>query len=88
MPPLGATRKRAIALLSKGYFPKELPPAFTTADFGRQCWAIVRDGKSAGVFSVQKAKAGSKISGSYHYNIIPSPLESDLTRGIPKAAMI
>lgn len=44
------------ALLSKGYFPRELPPVFTTEDFGWFSSDIVDRWKSDDVFKVDKNK--------------------------------
>jgi hypothetical protein len=44
------------SLLSAGYFPKELPPVFTTVDFGTHAEAIIADWRDAGIFSVKPAK--------------------------------
>ena len=55
MPNIGVNGVRD-ALLGKGYFPKELPPAFTTADFGRLSKDILADWKSAKVFSFKPIK--------------------------------
>ncbi len=43
------------ALLSKGYFPKELPPVFTTEDFGEHSLDILADWKAGKVFKTDKA---------------------------------
>ena len=45
-------------LLSKGYFPKELPPVFTTAHFGSHAAEIIESWRSDEVFST---KAADKI---------------------------
>lgn len=62
------------ALLSKGYFPKELPPVFTTLDFGREADKIVKDWQKAGVFkrdvkSLGKLPGKKKRSGAFTYNL-------------------
>ena len=52
MPQIKASAVRD-TLLAKGYFPRELPPAFTTSDFGRLSINIQTDGDfnySPGVF--------------------------------------
>lgn len=65
------------ALLSKGYFPKELPPAFTTNDFGIHADAIVADWLSTGVYAVKECKEFGKIGGKryrsrYSYKNVPA----------------
>lgn len=65
-----ATRMRA--LLGKGYFPKELPRAFTTNDFGRHATEILEEWKSNKVFAEVKTKSkvnGNKKFGSFNYNV-------------------
>ena len=61
------------ALLSKGYFPKELPQTFTTADFGFHSAEILRDWQTAKVFSthekVGKTPAKKKRRDAYNYNV-------------------
>lgn len=65
------------ALLSKGYFPKELPPVFTTVDFGLHADAIIDDWKTAKVFEIKRSKDFGKIGGKrfrskYSYKKVPS----------------
>ena len=48
---MSADKIRA-SLLSKGYFPKELPPAFTTKDFGSNCDEILVNWESNKLYSV------------------------------------
>lgn len=65
------------ALLSNGYFPKELPPVFTTKDFGSHADAILQDWHAAKVFEIKGAKDFGKIGGKkfrskYSYKKIPS----------------
>lgn len=50
-------------LLSKGYFPKELPPTFTTDSFGRKIDRIVRDWSNAGLFQERDASHLEKPPG-------------------------
>lgn len=61
------------ALLSKGYFPKELPPTFTTSDFGALSTEILADWGTAKLFSrnekVGKTLAKKKRRDAYTYNI-------------------
>ena len=60
-------------LLAKGYFPKELPPVFTTQDFGQHVDGILRDWENAGLFRQSKVSkelaGGKKRSGAYTYRI-------------------
>lgn len=51
------------ALLSKGYFPRELPPVFTTTDFGKHASPIMDDWENGGVFKVKHAKQFAKVGG-------------------------
>lgn len=48
------------ALLRQGYFPKELPPAFTTDDFGRQAEEIIADWSNSKLFKVELGKLPKK----------------------------
>lgn len=60
------------ALLSQGYFPKELPPAFTTDDFGREANSILSDWSSSPLFKIEPQKIRKKrIRDSYNY-ILPN----------------
>jgi hypothetical protein len=65
------------ALLSQGYFPKELPPVFTTHDFGEHATPILDDWEKGGIFKVKHAKDfakidGKKFSGKSGFTKIPS----------------
>ena len=51
------------SLLGKGYFPKELPPAFTTADFGKHAADILTEWEAAKLFAIKKAKEFPKVDG-------------------------
>ena len=51
------------ALLSKGYFPKELPPVFTTTDFGTHADVILDEWQQGNVFGVKRSKDFGKIGG-------------------------
>ena len=51
------------ALLSKGYFPKELPPVFTTTDFGTHADVILDEWQQENVFGVKRSKDFGKIGG-------------------------
>ncbi len=46
------------ALLSKGYFPKELPPVFTTEDFGRLSHDVLSRWSSDAIFKVDVKSIG------------------------------
>lgn len=64
-------------LLSKGYFPKELPPVFTTLDFGRHAGSILKEWEDGKVFGVKKAKdfaknGGKRFRSKYGYKNVPS----------------
>jgi Reverse transcriptase (RNA-dependent DNA polymerase) len=66
-----------IALLSKGYFPKELPATFTTESFGAASKEILKDWESAKVFRrVQKKKNKTKYkSNAYGYELPKAEME-------------
>lgn len=61
------------ALLAKGYFPKELPPVFTTQDFGKNVDDILHDWEKAGVFQKSEVPGrlpgNKKRSGAYTYKL-------------------
>ena len=68
------------ALLQKGYFPRELPPAFTTDDFGAHSDDIIAEWGSSGVFSrntrsLRKTPSGKKRRGVYTYNLFAAEAE-------------
>lgn len=48
-------KKRLSALVSKGYFPRELPPVFTTNDFGQHINDILDEWRTKIVFSSNSA---------------------------------
>lgn len=48
------------ALLRKGYFPKELPSAFTTDDFGRHAEEIINDWSASKLYKKDQLKASKK----------------------------
>jgi len=63
---------RLRSLLGKGYFPKELPRAFTTSDFGRHAEDILSEWKATKVFSENAPKSkvsGKKKARSYTYGV-------------------
>ncbi|WP_210327526.1 hypothetical protein [Aminobacter carboxidus] len=60
------------ALLTKGYFPRELPPTFTTADFGLHSPDILNEWESRKVFSKKamgKTPCKKKRSNAYSYSL-------------------
>lgn len=64
--------ERLIALLGRGYFPKELPRAFTSADFGRLAHEVLPEWEAKKVFErvPTKTKVGGKPKkGSYSYKV-------------------
>lgn len=65
------------ALLSKGYFPRELPPVFTTTDFGEHATQLLDEWETNGVFKSKKTKdfakiGGKKFSGKSGYSKVPN----------------
>jgi hypothetical protein len=54
-------KKRLSALVAKGYFPSELPPVFTTSDFGQHVSEILDEWRTKGVF---RLKPGGKVPGT------------------------
>jgi hypothetical protein len=66
-------KRRLSALVSKGYFPKELPPAFTTHDFGHHVSEILGDWEAKGVFRRKSPgnvpNTNKKKSNSYLYGV-------------------
>jgi hypothetical protein len=73
---LSADSVRA-ALLSKGYFPKELPPTFTTETFGQAAGPIISDWEAAALFTKQQKKKNRNKykSKSYGYEIPKAEME-------------
>ena len=66
--------------MSKGYFPRELPPAFMTVDFGQNAHDILSDWEKAGVFSIKQSgnvpcNKRRKKSNSYNYRISHAEIE-------------
>jgi hypothetical protein len=51
------------ALLSNGYFPKELPNVFTTEDFGNAAQEIIQEWEAADLYTVKVSKDFKKIGG-------------------------
>lgn len=72
-------KNRLRALLSKGYFPKELPPVFTTESFGAHSDDILKDWESDGLFKVEAANkvpvTKSYKNGSYTYVLTSTEIE-------------
>lgn len=65
------------SLLSRGYFPKELPPAFTTKDFGAYATSIINDWQNGDVFRIKPTRKFRKIDGKRHrgrysYEAVPN----------------
>lgn len=66
-----------IALLSKGYFPKELPVAFTTESFGAASADILTEWGEASLF-VRKQKKMNRVkykSKGYDYELPKAEME-------------
>lgn len=68
------------ALLSKGYFPRELPIAFTTSDFGTHSHDIIQDWEKSKIFTRDKnlgkhRTTKKKLTGGYLYSLKSSELE-------------
>lgn len=65
------------ALLMKGYFPKELPPPFTTETFGRDARAILADWQAAKLFVKQQKTITKKKykAGAYGYEVPKADME-------------
>lgn len=66
-----------MALLSRGYFPRELPPVFTTTDFGQHATPILAEWENGGVFKRKETKdfakfGGKKLQGKSGYSRIPN----------------
>ncbi|MDW3182097.1 hypothetical protein [Roseobacter sp.] len=69
-------QNRLKALLSKGYFPKELPPAFTTVDFGQNAYDIMNEWSASKLFTTSQPKyKKKKMRGQYTYTISDTELE-------------
>ena len=70
-------KQRTSIILAKGYFPKELPSAFTTADFGRFAGELAEDWLALDVVKQKPAGKyqGKKKRGSYNYIIEHSEAE-------------
>ncbi len=69
-----------IALLSKGYFPRELPPVFTTENFGQHSAAIISDWQDQAVFNIISKSLGKtpckkKRRNAYTYKITSAEAE-------------
>jgi hypothetical protein len=63
------------ALLTLGYFPRELPSTFTTVDFGQHSSAILSEWRASKLFDTEPSylkRPGKKrfpLAGSYQYKI-------------------
>jgi hypothetical protein len=66
-----AYEHRLRSLLCRGYFPKELPPTFSTESFGQKAAEILSEWQLGKVFSRTKRKkvAGKYMRGSYSYQL-------------------
>jgi hypothetical protein len=66
-------KSRLSALVSKGYFPKELPPVFSTRDFGQHVSDILDEWEAKGVYRRKSAgnvpNTSTKKSNSYLYGL-------------------
>lgn len=70
--------KRMQALLGKGYFPKELPRAFTTSDFGTHAIEILAEWKLSKVFTENATKqkvGGKKKTNAFNYGVKECSIE-------------
>jgi hypothetical protein len=63
-------------LLSKGYFPKELPPVFTTEDFGRLSQDVLDRWVADGVFKIDVKSLGKTPCKKKRQNAYTYSLES------------
>jgi hypothetical protein len=74
-------RNRLTALLSLGYFPKELPPVFKTTDFGMHAHDIIEEWRAASVFKTETCsfkphgKPKANLAGSYIYKLADAEIE-------------
>lgn len=60
-------------LLRKGYFPKELPSAFTTEDFGRHAEDIIHEWSRSKLYKVEAVKVAKRKNKSNCYSyVLPS----------------
>lgn len=66
------------ALISRGYFPKELPPTFTTVSFGQHARDIIARWERADLFKKQPKKLNRRKTrrGSYGYEIPKAEMEN------------
>lgn len=65
-------RRIKSSLLAKGYLPKELPPVFTSTDFGTHSQEIMASWSTSGVYKtkqVAKVSKGKVRQGSYLYDV-------------------
>lgn len=72
-------KQKLNALLSKGYFPRELPAVFTTNDFGEHSSDILDEWKDKKVFRVKNAGkvpgTSRKKKNAYSYTISDAEIE-------------
>lgn len=67
------------ALLSKGYFPRELPPAFRTLDFGAHADDLITEWEASKLFkrpTVEKKVRGRKKANCYTYKMEAAEAEA------------
>ncbi|RJF80836.1 RNA-directed DNA polymerase [Oleomonas cavernae] len=74
------SKRLLTALVSRGYFPRELPATFTTTDFGERVGGVIADWEKAKIFTTDKVnykKSGNriKLSSSYTYKIPEAEIE-------------
>lgn len=75
-----STDIKLTSLLCKGYFPKELPPVFTTHDFGTHSLSIIEEWRTNKLFktlTVQRKIGGRKcqMRGCYTYDLPNAEIE-------------
>jgi hypothetical protein len=71
--------KRLRALVARGYFPKELPPVFTTTGFGQHVHAILHEWRNSKLFTTNSSGKvpGTKMlkDKSYIYQVAHANIE-------------
>ncbi|MET3484371.1 RNA-directed DNA polymerase [Methylobacterium sp. 1973] len=67
------------SMLSKGYFPKELPQAFTSESFGQNAFSIIEAWRTSEVFQTKPAGkvpgTAKKKSSSFNYELAHADME-------------
>ncbi|TXN02803.1 hypothetical protein FV222_09220 [Methylobacterium sp. WL103] len=71
-------KEKLSAILSKGYFPKELPFTFETKDFGIHANEIIDQWRANRVFSLKPARKISKKNKRNAYGYIVGATESEV----------